>query len=98
MLKEKIDRSLYLADTRWFYIELLVPNEITDKELRCGPRSLHLANVFAFAPKLGCPYKLFKFYLLSNFMYLIILSSQKYYTPDLTYTRAEVAEKATLKK
>lgn len=31
-------------------------------------------------------------------MYLIILPSQKYYTPDLTYTRAEVAEKATLKK
>lgn len=31
-------------------------------------------------------------------MYLIILPSQKYYTPDLTYTRTEVAEKATLKK
>lgn len=76
----------------------LVPNEISDKEFCCGPRSLHLANILAFAPKLSCPINYSDLIFSNDFMYLITTPSQKYDTPDLTYIRAEVAKKATLKK
>ena len=68
------------------------PNEIIGSGLCHGPRSLHVANILAFEPKLGHPYKLFRFDFLNEFMCLVITPSQKYYGPDLTYIRGKVAE------
>lgn len=67
------------------------PNEIIGTELCHRPRGLYLANILSFAPKLALPYKLFKFYFLNDFMYVLTIPSQKYYRPDLTYV-SEAAE------
>lgn len=68
------------------------PNKIIGTELCHRPRGLYLANILAFALKLDHPYKLFKFYFLNDFTYVLTTPSQKYYRQDLTYVRSEASE------